>query len=115
MLDFHEAYDFNKINNSSVGSALLPANNYSDKTIFPKLQNICDYIIDKINKTIDDDSKKFTVITNDSYDIKNTLRDYCEHINKPYILVEITGQNNKQPLSLRKLQTKIILKECLKK
>lgn len=115
ILDFHEAYDFHKVNNKSVGSCILPGNNYSDKTILPKLLDICDYLKHQINFTINDKSKKFSVITNDKYYIENTLRDYCEKVNKPYILIEITGQNNKQPLKLRKKQTIKILKHFFKK
>jgi hypothetical protein len=48
-------------------------------------------------------------LLNKKYDIKNTLRDYCENKNINYNLIEITGQNNKQTLELRVNQTKSIL------
>lgn len=115
ILDFHEAYDFHKVNNKSVGSCILPGINYSDKTIYPKLLDICNYLKHKINFTITDKSKKFSVIKSDKYNIENTLRDYCEKANKPYILIEITGQNNKQHLKLRKKQTINILKHFFQK
>ena len=33
---------------------------------------------------------------------ENTLRSYCKNIDKKYILIEITGQNNIQPIDLRR-------------
>ena len=115
ILDFHEAYDFHIKNSNSVGSAFLPANNYQDIKKINFLQDLSIYLKKKIDMSILDKNKKFSVITNDKYDIKNTLRDYCEKSNKLYILVEITGQEDKQPMELRKDQTKVILESFLRK
>lgn len=114
VLDFHEGYGFHKINNNSVGSSVMPGYKYSNNKIYPKLKKISEKLLNTINLTIDTDNQKFTIITDQKYYIKNTLRDYCEKINKPYILIEITGHNNKQPLNIRKDQSKIILTQFLK-
>tara|TARA_Y100000590_G_scaffold470361_2_gene664174 strand:+ start:6330 stop:7091 length:762 start_codon:yes stop_codon:yes gene_type:complete len=102
VLDFHEAYDFHKIKPSSIGSTISISNNGLPLTMANKL-------VYDINETIDDPNKKFTVISIDKYNIPHTLRDYCEKKMINYNLVEITGQNNKQPLNLRVNQTQTIL------
>lgn len=105
-LDFHEAYDFHIINKNSIGSTIMASNHN-------KLQKLGKILVDEINKTINDENKKFIYLNNSDYDIKNSLRNYCYLNNKLYFLIEITGQNNKQPLELRKEQTRIILHKCL--
>lgn len=105
-LDFHEAYDFHIINKNSIGSTIMASNHN-------KLQKLGKILINDINKTINDENKKFIYLNNSDYDIKNSLRNYCKLNNKLYFLIEITGQNNKQPLELRKEQTRIILHKCL--
>jgi predicted deacylase len=115
ILDFHEGYDFHKTNSNSIGSTIIPGNNYSNKKIFFDVEKISNKLLEAINKTIEKEERKFTVLTTDKFDIKNTLRDYCEIKNKPYILIEITGQNsNLQSLESRKNQSKIILEQFLK-
>ena len=106
-LDFHEAYDFHIINKNSIGSTIMVSNHN-------KLQKLGKILIDEINKTITDKNKKFIYLNNSKYDIKNSLLNYCKLNNKLYFLIEITGQNNKQPLELRKEQTRIILDKYLK-
>lgn len=115
ILDFHEGYDFHRINSKSIGSTIIPGNNYSNKKIFFNVNKISNELLKAINKTIEKKERKFTILTTDKFDIKNTLRDYCEKINKPYILIEITGQDsNLQSLESRKNQSKIILEQFLK-
>ena len=102
VLDFHEAYDFHKIKPSSIGSTISISNNGLPLTM-------ANVLVTGINETIPDNNKKFTVLSVDEHNIPHTLRDYCEKKGIQYNLVEITGQNNKQPLNIRVNQTKIIL------
>ena len=105
VLDFHEAYIFNKKYPNSLGSTLLPC-----KT---KLSmNIAKKIINDLNKTIKTDYKKFDIV-NDN-DINGTLRDYCNILNKNYILVETTGKEHIQPIKIRVKQDEIIINSLLK-
>lgn len=101
VIDFHEGYDFHKLNNSSIGSTISS----TSSTLSKKVSN---YIVQNINKYIKEDYKKFTLIQSKE-EIKNSLRYYCDKNNINYSLVEITGQLNKQPLETRIQQTNIIL------
>jgi predicted deacylase len=92
VFDFHEGYDFHKINPSSIGSTLTNAN---DKTYY-----LSQFILENLNKMIQDSYKKFTLLE-DKERIIGSLRNYCKMIDKNYILIEITGQNNKQPMDIR--------------
>nr|QFG74702.1 MAG: core-2/I-branching enzyme [Megaviridae environmental sample] len=98
ILDFHEGYDFHKKNNNSVGSTILPVINEHS-------MNIAQLLVDNLNKKIKISSKKFTVLTESHFNIKNTLRDYCNTKNLNYNLVEITGQKNAQHIDIRIEQT----------
>jgi len=102
VLDFHEAYDFHKINKNSIGSTISPINNQTSI-------NMSNYLVEKINKTITDNNKEFVTLLDKKYDIPNTLQDYCDKKNINYNLIEITGQHNKQKLELRINQTINIL------
>lgn len=102
VLDFHEAYFFHQINKNSLGSTILPGKTKISNTI-------SEFLVEKINNTITEEKKKFIVLIDSKFNIKKTLRDYCNNKKINYILVEITGQNNAQPLSLRIFQTINIL------
>ena len=115
ILDFHEGWGFNKQNSKSIGSTFTPTNT--------ELSNDLAYIlVIDINNTIQTDYKKFRIITNDetliqndpeiyvkNEDTKGTLRYYANIINKDYILVETTGQNNIQHIDIRIEQCKNII------
>ena len=101
VVEFHEAYDFHKINKSSLGSCIIPTSNID-------VNKLSDIIIDNLNYTISDPKKKFMRLIRNSCEISTTLACYCENNNIPYILVEITGQLNKQPLEKRVEQANII-------
>ena len=105
VLDFHEAYNFNRKYPSSLGSTLLPS-----KT---KLSmDIANEVMNDLNKTIKEDYKKFAILTIN--DIRGTLRDYCNILKKDYILVETTGKENIQPIEIRVKQDEIIINSLLK-
>jgi predicted deacylase len=97
IIDFHEGYSFYKSNKNSLGSTISPV----DTDISNDVANL---VVSKLNKNISEDYKKFSIVK----DIKtnNTLRDYVAKYEKTknYILVEITGQDDIQPIELRKDQ-----------
>ena len=118
IIDFHEGWGFYKDNNGSIGSTISPTN------ITP--QSIVDNIYDNINKTITNDNKKFKILIDDNnlintnpdkygknYELKNTFRYYANLINKNYLLVETSGQNDIQTLQLRVSQGRNIINTVL--
>ena len=107
VIDFHEGWNFHKVEPTSLGSGL-----YSSKT--PLSKSISLDIVNELNKTISEDKKKF-VCEGKHKDIDGTLNYYCKQINKNYILVETTGQNNSQPLDLRVGQVLFIISMLLEK
>jgi hypothetical protein len=107
ILDFHEGWGFHKEEKDSIGSTITP----NDTKISFDLATI---YLNNINKTIQEDNKKFTILTNkedllkldnysysESSEIKGSLRYYLNLLNKNYVLIETTGQNNKQKLNIR--------------
>lgn len=91
ILDIHEAWSWNKIDNRSVGATLMPSN--------PAMEKISQELIRELNKTITDENKKYGISPKKACDIPGTLS--CFFKEKNYILMEIPGQNNIQPLELR--------------
>lgn len=107
VIDFHEGYDFHRINKYSVGSTIKHIHN-------DKSKEIGRYLVDNINKSIHIKHKKFKLLKESDRHIKNTLSDYCNNNNINYNLIEITGIKNKQPLNIRIQQTYIILNNLFK-
>jgi hypothetical protein len=118
ILDFHEGWGFHKIHKRSMGSSITPTET--------KLSNdLAELLYDKINKHIIEEDKKFTIFVNDDRylkdpnkyskinDIKGSLRYFANIINKDYVLIEISGQDNVQTLDIRKKQAGILLKNVL--
>lgn len=119
IIDFHEGWGYHRQNPQSIGSTLTTTNTELS-------QNLSFLIVQKLNKTIKDEYKKFKVLTNntskikeDPYiygkndHIKGTLLYYETIMNKNYILVETTGQNNIQPLKIRTQQVDFIIDNIL--
>ena len=115
ILDFHEGWGFNKQNCKSIGSTFTPTNTELS-------EDLASILFNSINNTIQTDYKKFRIITDNqtliqndpetyikNEDTKGTLRYYANILNKNYILVETTGQNNIQSLDLRIEQCKLII------
>lgn len=106
ILDLHEGYDFNGRNIKSMGSTLTHGNNKKSLLLTQK-------ILQEVNKNIMTEYKKFNVYTNQPEllknnkiyrkrrNIKGTLSYYTDLLQKDYILVETTGQNNIEPLHVR--------------
>lgn len=110
VFDFHEGYDYHKLNKRSIGSTLT--------TVGCKISNdLSEYIVKQLNNNIPEEHRKFTVISSDPksakylkhFEIKGTLDYYCYLHDKNYILVEITGQENKQEMDVRLNQIDIII------
>lgn len=108
ILDFHEGYDFHNYNSNSLGSTITYTN---DKT--GKAKEIGENIVQKLNKTIEDEKKKFTLLDYNYKPIKGTLLEYLSQLNISGILIETSGQNNIQPLQKRLEQIDLIFKNIL--
>jgi hypothetical protein len=120
VLDFHEGWGFNRLNKNSMGSSITPS-------ITPKSHDIAKLLLDAVNKTIKDNNKNFIILTKDykkynetvnydyseSIDIKGSLRYFENILNKDYILIETTGQNNIQPLDIRIKQCELFINTLL--
>jgi hypothetical protein len=119
VLDFHEGWGFNRLNGDSMGSTITPTNT---ELSF----NISRDLFSNINKNLKD-HKRFRILTTNlalvksdpdlfavETDIPGSLRFYCNIINKDYILIETTGQNNIQELSVRINQNLFIINHILK-
>lgn len=102
VVDIHEGYDFHKINPRSMGSTISP-------TLDEKARRLAIAATDAVNKTILQEFRKYEVLFGTSCDISGTLSCNRQKSGKSYILIETTGQNNIQPLELRKQQVKIIV------
>lgn len=105
VIDFHEGWGFHLINSKSIGSTISPSNNFPIE--------LSSLITENINKNINDLSKKFIILKNYSCSISKTLACHREKNNKHYLLVETTGQNNIQKLSLRRHQIFTVINETL--
>ena len=107
ILDFHEGYDYHIVNPNSIGSTISTSKR-SGITL-----NIANLIQKNLNKTIKNKKKHFLVRTYEE-NIKYSLRHYCQNNNLNYNLIEITGQNNIQPINLRIKQTINVLETVFK-
>jgi hypothetical protein len=109
VLDFHEGYDFHNYNKNSLGSTIT----YTfDKT--GKAKDYGENIVDKLNETITDDKKKFTLLDPNYKPIKGTLLSLLSELKISGILIETSGQNNIQPLQKRLEQINLIFKSIIK-
>lgn len=119
VLDFHEGWGFNRLNGDSMGSTITPTNTQ-------KSFDVARDLFSNINKNLSD-KKRFRILTTktdlvksnpDLYgaetDIPGSLRFYCNILNKDYILIETTGQNNIQPIDVRVKQNLFIINHILK-
>ena len=100
VIDLHEGWGFHKLNRKSVGSGVYPGNTKAAK-------HACFQVISHLNQTITDRNKQFTTFRLPN--VLGSLRDYCNSLNKHYVLVETSGINDIQPLNIRvEQQSKII-------
>jgi predicted deacylase len=119
IIDFHEGWGYYKENNGSIGSTLTPTNTKESMEVTKKA-------FENVNSLISNYNKKFTILTDSDtlakqnskmygkdYDIEGTLRYYANKINKNYMLVEISGQNDIQPMDVRIKQGRSIIDSVL--
>jgi len=105
ILDFHEAWGYYKINPDSIGSTLTPSIN---------MRGIAEIIKNELNKKIKNDKHKFELRRKqDICSIKSAFSCFNNKLNKNYMLIETTGQRNKQPLKIRKDQIFTVIKTFL--
>ena len=104
IIDLHEGYDFHKLNKKSVGSTIFSNSNL--------LKKICMKSVTDINKHIKDEHRKFTYLS-EIENKQNSMRMLCDKLNKNYILIETSGQNNIQPLKVRVNQQLFIINNIL--
>lgn len=103
IIDIHEGYAFHVQTPESVGSTL---------TSTPGMNAIADSAVAAINSTITEPWRKFTHLQEDC-DIRGTLSCLSLRTGRNYVLIEVTGQNNIQPLSLRVQQIKFLIDNML--
>lgn len=101
VIDIHEGFSFHKINKNSLGSTVTF--NFDDD----KLGTM---ITSNVNKSIKENNKKFIIKKYSELEERNgMLVKYCNENNVKYILMEITGQQNIQPIEIRIQQCMNIL------
>ena len=105
IVDFHEGWGFRNKNKESMGATLSYTTDQSKR--------ISSEIIKRLNQTIDEDYKKFTL--NEKVDELLTLRNFAERCKKDYILVETAGQNDIQNIETRVKQNMIVIYHILLK
>ena len=110
IVDLHEGYEYHKRYPKSMGSSIIP----NKSKVALKISNS---IVHKVNKTIQDEDKKFVV--SDFYDkedcyLPDSLACYCNKNKKNYISIETTGlHGNQQPIKIRVNQHYLLLKEII--
>ena len=114
ILDFHEGWgwhletksSWNPVQQVSVGSTISPGDDTFWKELAPR-------IVDRVNVGISEPLKKFSIIWDASCKIPSSLNCYAAVNNRPYLLIETSGQNDIQPIDVRETQNKIIIQTVL--
>ena len=94
VIDIHEGWGFHKIEPASIGSTVTSSSHKMSR-------NMAETMVKDINGTITDPAKKFTHRDNIACDIGTTLGCWCDKSSIPYILIEVTGQKDRQPMNVR--------------
>jgi len=105
IIDLHEGWGFHRMTPTSLGSGIYPG----DTRFAIRLAY---HAADAVNCSIRDQKKQFVVGLNNHPEL-HSLRSFCNLINKHYILVETTGQNNIQPIHTRRNQMLHIIRIVL--
>ena len=112
IIDLHEGWGYHKQNKNSLGSS-INLNNLQNLYNY-KINNIIKNIVYSINLNIANNNHKFSYNILDDKKYKDSLIYYCTNNNINCIVVEITGQNNIQPIYKRMNQTFYILHNFFK-
>ncbi len=109
VVDFHESWGWNKIDSKSIGATLTPTTPLSEMIANDIANNINE--LPEMKRIIKSDKRKSFEARpyTDSCSIKNTLRCWMGNNKRNYLLVEIPGQRNIQPMKLRRLQVKTVV------
>jgi hypothetical protein len=113
VIDFHEGWGWhletkdskNLFPQTSEGSTLTLGKKFS--------KDLAQKIIDKLNPDIKDDKRRFS-LRGDNCNLPSSLGCYMDHNDRPYVLVETTGQEDIQPMDVRERQIRTIISTVLK-
>jgi hypothetical protein len=100
ILDFHEGWGYIYENKGSMGSGIFPGNTKDSITMAHN-------ILTSINSAINSNNK-FGLEEGIHPNIRS-LKSYANYLEKNYILIETSGQNNIQPLEIRVQQVLFII------
>jgi hypothetical protein len=106
ILDFHEGWGYINEQQGSMGSGIFPGKSKEARELGMVFQEV-------VNAEIDDKIKKFGLVNGIHPDIRS-LKNFCDYIEKHYILIETSGQNDIQPLDIRVKQVDTIINLFLK-
>jgi len=108
VLDLHEGWGYNVSDKRSLGSGIYPNRQ--------RLNKLCQHLKRKLNNNIPNTKKQFvTKPLPPEMDNQKTLSNYCLNKNINHILIETTGQNDVQHLSVRQNQNLNVFINLFKK
>jgi len=105
VIDIHEGWGFNNLvykHGRSLGSTISPSNDYLAHELASEMFHL-------VNLDIADPIKKFNILQNRSCEINGTLACNSQTNGRSHILIEISGQNDIQPMDLREKQLRTLL------
>jgi predicted deacylase len=107
-IDMHEAFAYYLLNNTitqsvwSMGSTITCGNTPESKIMTEK----CLIAVNKLIPKNAPKYKKFVTFPDEV--LKGSFRNYVNNLGKHYILVETSGQNKIQPISVREEQQRVV-------
>lgn len=113
VIDFHEGWGFHQISPESLGSTIMP-NSQESKTLSHRI--VQDLNGSDLMRSITAANQLKSWVVLDpvrSCEIPTTLSCYYQRIGRNHILVETTGQNDIQPLEIRREQVRLIITSLL--
>lgn len=114
IVDFHEGWGYHLITPESMGSTIT--GNTTIAEVIAK-QIVFDLNNSQLQQTITNKNpgKQFSILPQSTAcEIPSTLSCLAQKRNQNHIIVETTGQNDIQPMYIRRAQTRIILDSLLK-
>jgi hypothetical protein len=121
VIDCHEGHGYYLLNgtllqpNKSMGSTLTAGKGVIDARVGTRIcsVNLAENSIAHINNVLNlTGHYRFSLYPDN--DLKGTLRDYCNSINRPYVLIETTGQNEIQPINIRRDQQLLVFESIMR-
>ena len=108
VLDFHEGFDFASRKEHSLGSSITvhAFTNEERAALF----SAAEAAVQEMNAEIDDAEKKWVVFDGAERRVPlGSFAKFCRVMERAYVLVETSGQNDIQPLDLRVEQARVVL------